>query len=323
MAFWTNKQVLVTGGAGLLGSHLCEKLVERGAFVVILDSMRTSKKDNLQNLPKNNYELVIANIISEEAVTQCMKGSSVVFHLAAHMEVKKAVENPRLDYEYNMSGTANALQEALRQKPERFIFASSCGVYGNTEAGYLTEDQANPNNPYGAAKLASEIFGFAYHRCYGLNFTAVRLFSFFGPRLRQTLIHDLAMRLKENPDKLLVLGDGKSVRELDDVENVAEVMMRVAEEPKTIGEVYNYSGGNILSIEEIARLLLTTAGISFRTKLEFSGSTWSGDMRRLTANCKKLDEVIDLPDVISTEVTMRKYLHWLKDNGTDLYSLGN
>lgn len=196
---------------------------------------------------------------------------------------------------------------------EKLVYASSCGVYGNTAAEKLSEQDASPNNPYGAAKLACEIFGQAYQRCYNMPFVGVRLFSLYGPRLRQTVIYDLLKRLKKNPKELKVYGTGKVIRDFTYVKDAAEDLISICENPKSNGEVYNYSGNQQYSILEVVEMLLEILGLKSKTLVVTTGKSWSGDMDRLCSDNTKVLSILPKHSITSRSLKdgLGEYIEWL------------
>ncbi len=332
--FWNHKKVLVTGGAGLLGSHTIDLLLELGADVTVIDDLSTG---HISNLPMLDHQGVgkeldymegdIIGALQYARLPLAIDETNIVLHLAAHMLVKKSVTDPQPDFNTNMLSTWKLLETCRKRAKslERFVFASSCGVYGNTAAAELTESDACPNSPYGAAKLASETYGLAYQRCYGLPFSAIRFFSLYGPRMRQTVLYDLLSRLVENPKELTLWGTGEVVRDFTYVQDAAKVLLAVAERPEAIGQVYNFSGGQPYSIREVVYLILEQLGLSDTTAVRTSDKPWAGDMTRLVSDNWKICQLLrdELP-TRSLRHGLLCYYDWLtKTLGWKLENLRN
>jgi nucleoside-diphosphate-sugar epimerase len=183
------KKVLVTGGAGFIGSHLCDSLLLLGCRVVAYDNFDdfyAGKEKNVEhNLRNDKYRLVKGSILEKEKLGALMRGVDVVFHLAAQAGVRYCINNPIKAEEVNAIGTLNVLMAAKEKKVKKMVAASSSSVYGNPTKQVLSEDlPLNPTNPYGVSKLAAEKYCLAFHETYGTPVSCLRYFSVYGPRGR-------------------------------------------------------------------------------------------------------------------------------------------
>ena len=178
--------VLVTGGAGFIGSHLVARLLKEGFEVVVLDNLSTGSLKNLELCLENeNFRFVKGSIVDEQAAREALKDVEAVFHLAAITSVPYSVEYPDVTREVNVDGTRKLLEECLSAGVERFIYVSSCAVYGEPE--YLPIDEkhpARPVSPYAESKLEAERLCREFQKAYGLKTTIVRPFNVYGPRMK-------------------------------------------------------------------------------------------------------------------------------------------
>jgi UDP-glucose 4-epimerase len=284
------RSVVVTGGAGFIGSHLVEELVRLGARVTIVDSLSNGRDANLTAVAgRVRLERVdlrrpdLAELLADYS-------AEVIFHLAGYTSVPDSVRDAKADFEQNAAATF-ALLEAARALPEspRIVFASSAAVYGEGLQRPLREDDATvPLAPYGVSKLAAERYMDVYARVFGLRTASLRLFHVFGPRLRRHVIWDVMCKLDASPDELELQGDGTQVRDFMYVGNAVGAFTLLAERAPLRGEVYNASDEHPVSIEELARLVSERMGLAPR--LAYSGAVrpgvsqrWVADVRRLKA----------------------------------------
>src|SRR6266480_5691268 len=194
-----HKNILVTGGAGFIPSHLVDQLVTLGANLTVIDNLHAGKLNNLKHsLHKINFiQMDIRDYPKVQSITQ---KQDVIFHLAANADVPFSVHNPQYDFETNAIGGFNLLNSCLNTNIQKIIFASSAAVYGNAIYTPVDENHPlNPISPYGASKLATEKLGLAYYKTYGLPFTAIRIFNTYGQRQPRYVMYDLLKKLYQNP----------------------------------------------------------------------------------------------------------------------------
>ena len=165
------KRVLVTGGAGFIGSHLVDRLLKEDFDVVVLDNLSSGHIRNIKHhIGKGGFQFIKGDIRNRELVNKLVREIDVIFHLAAIVSVPQSVRNPILVNEVNVSGTLNLLEAARKSKVKRFIFASSCAVYGNPQSLPIKEESPlRPISPYGSSKLAAETYVQVFHKVYGLK----------------------------------------------------------------------------------------------------------------------------------------------------------
>jgi len=258
------KKALVTGGAGFIGSHLCEELVKRGFNVISIDDYSAGKKINLKHLKGyKNFEEAKCDITDPKKLEKYFKGVDIVFHNAAS---KKSVclINPRRDLEVNGGGAFNLLELAKKYKVKKFIHASSGSVYG--EAVYFPQDEKHPTNPvsyYGASKLAAEKYVQIFHNLYGLDTTVLRYFHVYGTRQEfndyggVVAIFTRNLVEKKTP---IIFGTGRQERSFTYVKDVVKANLLVATRPETNGEIYNCASGIKVTINELYREVFNVFG---------------------------------------------------------------
>ncbi|MET9088793.1 SDR family NAD(P)-dependent oxidoreductase [Streptomyces sp. NPDC004237] len=260
------KKILVTGGAGTIGSNLVDLLAEGGAReVVVLDNFVRGRRANLaQALPSGVVEIVEGDVRDADTVRKVTEGADLVFHLAA-IRITQCAEEPRLANEVLVDGTFNVLEAAAAAGVAKVVASSSASVYGMAEAFPTTERHHPYNNDtfYGAAKAFNEGMLRSFHAMYGLDYVALRYFNVYGPRMD---IHGLYtevlirwMERIEAGEPPLILGDGTQTMDFVDVRDIARANVLAAESDLT-DEVFNVASGTETSLKELAEGLLEAMG---------------------------------------------------------------
>jgi UDP-glucose 4-epimerase len=285
-------RILVTGGAGFIGSHLVEALLENGYGVRVLDDLSTGK---LANLPvdRAHLSLIVGDVADAPTVERALKDCSAVVHLAAVASVQASVEDPVATHQSNFIGTLN-ICEAMRQAGlRRVVFASSAAIYGNNgEGSAITEDTPKaPLTPYAADKLASEHFFDFYRRQHGLEPVILRFFNIYGPRQDPSSPYSGVISIfSERAQKHLpvtVYGDGEQTRDFVYVEDLVKVLVQAVKESEPSGEPVNVGFNRSTSINELAATLSTLLGRPLA--LNYAAPR-SGDIRHSRADNQRLLE---------------------------------
>lgn len=296
------KNVLVTGGAGFIGSHVADRLANDCSSVTVFDNLSAGTLDNL-----NEHTFIKGDLRDEAAVMKAVAGMDIIFHFGANASVPVSVDNPRYDFETNALGTFNMLNAALKHDVKKVVYASTAAVYGEPEHIPVPESHPLlPVSPYGASKLAGERTGFAFKKTYGLDFASVRIFNTYGPRQPRYVMYDFIHKLRKNPLLLEVLGTGEQVRDYCYVSDMVDAFMLVAE--KGDG-VYNAAGGNPVSIKELAELMVSI--ISPDARIKYGGKTWKGDINTLYADITRLKKLGFIPKV-GFEEGVKNMIRWFE-----------
>ena len=250
-------RVLVTGGAGFIGSHLVDKLIEQGHEVVVIDNLSTGEKENLN--PKAKFRKV--DIRNLKKIKPAFKGVDHVFHLAAQARVPLSVKDPIETHTNNALGTLNVLVAARDNKVKKFIYSASSSAYGDQKNLPLKEDMTpRPKSPYGLQKLIGEEYCRLFYELYGLPTVSLRYFNVYGPRNplegAYALVIGIFLRQKKAGEPLTIDGDGEQTRDFTSVRDVVRANILAAESNKVgRGEVINIGAGNNHSINKIAELI--------------------------------------------------------------------
>ncbi len=255
------KKVVVTGGAGFIGSNLAEQLAMNNETILV-DDFSTGRLGNIQHLiEKEDVTLIKGNVTDMDLLIGAFEGVDYVFHLAAIPSVRESIETPLLTTAVNIEGTLNVLCASRDASVEKVVFASSAAVYGDSGLLPLKEDTIlNPISPYGAQKLVGEHYCRVFYEIYGLRSTSLRYFNVFGPRQDSTSEYAavipkfISQVLQEkNP---IIFGDGLQTRDFIYVEDAVRANIAVAENKASDGEVINLATGKATSINELANQII-------------------------------------------------------------------
>ena len=254
------KKVVVTGGAGFIGSHLAEELQNRGYYVIVLDDLSTGKRANVDRFQKKNSVEFAEGSVTDLALLQTLfKGTEYVFHQAALARVPFSIENPLAANEVNITGTLNVLLAARDNKVKKVVFASSSSIYGDTEV--LPQHEAmipNPLSPYALTKLAGEYYCSIFRNIFQLNTICLRYFNVYGPR--QDPHSQYAMVIPAFINRIssgtppVIFDDGEQSRDFTFIQDVVNANIRAAE--SDANGVFNIGGGKNITINQLAKLII-------------------------------------------------------------------
>ncbi len=283
-------KALVTGGAGFIGSHLVERLVADGLDVTVLDNFSTGRTENLAGLSANRrLHFVRGDIRDKDTTYDAIKDVKAIFHLAAVTSVPFSVEHPKETFEVNVDGTLSLLEACLRAGVERFVYVSSCAVYG--EPKYLPIDEdcpLSPVSPYAESKLKAEELCRSFCENYGLETVVLRPFNVYGPRQRNDQYGGVIARFIEflrfgKPP--VIYGDGTQSRDFIYVEDAVEVFTLALNNKNVVGGTFNVASGVPTSIDGLASLLIELFGAE-GLKPEYADAR-KGDIKHSYADVKK------------------------------------
>ena len=301
--------VLVTGGAGFIGSHIVRALLERGDHVRVLDNFSTGKRENLAGL---DIELIEADLRDASRVTQACRGVETVFHQAAFVSVPQSMKEPVDCFDVNVTDTASLLQAAHKYGVRRVVFASSAAVYGDSDALPLDEETPlRPLSPYAASKSVDEIYGQLYTTSFGLEVVGLRYFNVYGPRQSPDSQYAAAVpifirRLLENKP-ITIFGDGGQTRDLIFVGDVVRANLMAAVHPSAPGQVFNICTGletRINDLIEILQDLFPSAPMP-----EFAEPR-AGDIYRSIGSPQKAADLLGFRAGVSLAEGLRQTVEW-------------
>jgi len=295
-------RVLVTGGAGFIGSHLVDGLVNEGFGVVVLDDFSGGSRENLgSHLSEPNFCLVEGDVRNEADVKRALENVDAVFHLAATVSVDLSLKNPLLVNEVNVGGTLNVLRESLKAGVKRFVYASSCAVYGEPVHLPIDEDHpVRPTSPYGVSKLAAEHYCRVFYEVYGLETVCLRFFNVYGPRQvvgpYSGVIMKFVDRLKHGRGPI-IHGDGGQTRDFVFVKDVADSCLGAMRGKNCVGEVINVGMGVETSINKLANVLAELFNVH-DIKFVYAEPR-AGDVGRSCADLSKAERMLGYKPKIS------------------------
>ena len=302
-----SRRVLVTGGAGFIGSNLVEALLERGDDVRVLDNYSTGSRANLAALGRD-IEVVEGDLRSYERVHTAVRGVELVFHQGALGSVPRSVQDPLTSAAVNVEGTVNVLLAARDEGVRRGVAASSSSVYGDGGEFPRVETQApDPISPYAVAKLAAERFCVSFTRVYGIETVALRYFNVFGPRQDPTSQYAAVVpkfiRAIADGQPVTVHGDGEQSRDFTYVENVVAANLQAADAPGAEGRVLNIAAG---SSETVNTLAATIGRLLGQKVVKTFGPAQPGDVRESWADVSAAQEAIGYAPAVSFEEGLQR-----------------
>ncbi len=279
---------LVTGGAGFIGSHLVEGLLEAGDDVRVLDDLSTGKLENLEGV-KDRVEFVRGDITNRETVEEVVQGCEVIYHLGALPSVARSIEDPIASHEACATGSIYVLDAARRNGLRRVVYAASSSAYGDTPGAVRTEDDPLvPLSPYAAAKLAGEHYCRCFTKSYGLETVRVRFFNIFGPRQDASNPYSgviaIFIGLMTQGKVPRIDGDGLQSRDFTYVGNAVQALMKAAHSEAAVGNVYNIGTGGSTSILDLVRTLNEVLGTNIEPTF---GPPRTGDVRHSQADISR------------------------------------
>lgn len=305
-----NRNILVTGGAGFIGSHLVDALINQGMTVTVVDNLSQGRRENVNE----KAQFAEVDLLDYHLVKKVIRNKQVIFHLAASATTKESSmgwNDPLYDYQVNAIGTLNLLKAIVENGGvPKFIYASSAAVYGNPE--YTPMDEKHPTNPispYGISKLAGEKYSHAYFSEYGINSTVLRIFNTYGPRQPRYVMFDLLNKLHEDSSRLEVLGTGKQVRDYCYVSDVVNAFTLAADKSPP-GSIFNIAGGETITIRDVAMKLVKISGLQSITAINYTGESWKGDISILISDISKARKLLGFEPKINLEEGLLKLREW-------------
>lgn len=288
-------RIFVTGGAGFIGSHLVDRLCENNE-VVVFDNLSSGKLENLKQwLKASSFNFVRGDLLTLGKIQDSLSECETIFHLAANPEVRVGSTAPKVHYEQNITATFNLL-EAIRQVDDvkTLVFTSSSTVYGDAEEIPTSEDYAplKPISIYGASKLASEALITCYANTYGFNAIIFRLANIIGPRTQHGVIYDFINKLKKNPKKLEILGDGTQTKSYLYIEDCINVIFASLVHSGGRVEIYNVGSEDQINVKEIADIVCEEMGLK-GVDYVYSGGVdggrgWKGDVKVMLLSIERI-----------------------------------
>lgn len=317
----STNRILVTGGAGFIGSHLVDHFVDAGEAVTVLDDLSSGRRKNLDEASdKGDLRFIEGSILDPRAVKEAMRGCDRVYHLAVRC-VRLSLGAPMDNHEVNATGTLATLEAAREAQVSRFVYCSSSEVYGNAFDGVLDEARVicEPVTVYGAAKLAGEYYTKAYGQTYGLPVTIVRPFNSYGPREHdQGALAEVVPRFVIrclNGLSPMIFGDGSNGRDFTYVAETARGIALAGACDALIGDVVNIAYGHLVTIRELAETVIALCGSAGVTPDYLAARP--GDVHVLRASTVKAERILGFKAEVGLQDGLGRYLDWFRATYSD------
>lgn len=322
--------VLVTGGAGFIGSHLCDHLLREGHKVVVIDNFNTFYNPNIkesnileiqsmmqrENIDLDHFTVLRKDIRELEAVNEVFSNFSIdiIVHLAAMAGVRPSITDPILYNDVNIKGTVNLLEMAKKYNINKFVFASSSSVYGNNEKVPFSE-QHNvdlPISPYAATKKAGELLCYTYHSLYDINMACLRFFTVYGPRQRPDLAIHKFTKLIFNEEEIPFYGDGSTERDYTYIDDIIDGITKTIDwigQGKGKFEVFNLGESRTINLRRMVETLEQVVGKKATLK---KLPMQPGDVQRTFADVSKAKEMLGYNPIMDFEEGIKRFVDWYR-----------
>jgi len=307
MDAFKDKVVVVTGGAGFIGSHLVDALLEKGAKVRIIDDLSTGKKENIAHV-LDKIEFFQDTILNTDILATVMAGADYVFHQAAVPSVPKSINDPLTSHNANTTGTLNVLLAARTAGVKRVVCAASSSYYGDTPTLPKIETMPpNPQSPYALQKFVGEKYATMFYKLYGLETVALRYFNIFGPRQdphsEYSAVIPRFIRMLKTGAPLTIFGDGTGSRDFTFVTDAVQANLLAAITPNVAGEVFNCAGGRQVTLNELVETLQKMLGTSVTpTYLD----PRAGDIKHSYADISKAKNMLGWTPAVTFEEGLKR-----------------
>lgn len=303
-------KILVTGGAGFIGSNIVKCLLELGHTPVVLDNLTSGYRENLVA----KVPFFEGDIRDRQKLFEAAHGCQVILHLAASVGNKRSIDHPQLDAEINVIGTLNVLETARAHHINRIVFSSSAGIFGELKTLPIAEDHPqDPDSPYGTSKLAAEKMCLVYNKLYGMHNICLRYFNVFGQHQRfdayGNVIPIFANRLRKR-QPIVIFGDGEQTRDFVNVKDVANANIKAALVEGVSG-VFNIGSGTRISINRLAALMQEIAEIEVGLQYDLPRP---GDVRDSLADIRAAEKAFGYIPSVTFESGLCEYWSWLQQD---------
>lgn len=312
------KKYLVTGGAGFIGSHIVQALLDEGAAVRVLDNFSSGKRENLSDLinSKNGGRLEVheGDVRDAAHVAESVRGVEVIFHEAAFVSVPESMEKPQECFDVNVTGASILFEAARKAGVRRVVVASSAAVYGDSDALPLNEDTPlRPMSPYAVSKRVDEMYAALYTQSFGLEAAALRYFNVYGPRQRPDSMYAAAVpifirRLRDDKP-VTIFGDGGQTRDLIFVGDVVRANLIAAQHPAAAGQVFNICTGLETRVNDLVNVLYQL--FPSAPKAVYTEPR-AGDIYKSLGSPAKAEQMIGFKPQVSLADGLRETVKWMR-----------
>ncbi len=309
-------KIVITGGAGFIGSHLIDRLLSEGETIINIDNFDSFyaedvKRKNIKNhFNYEHYNLHEIDIRDKSALDEVITNDvDVIIHLAAKAGVRPSIKDPVLYQEVNVTGTQNLLEVAREKEIKQFVFASSSSVYGkNPNVPWREEDAVlQPISPYASTKVSGELLGHVYSHLYDIRFLALRFFTVYGPRQRPDLAIHKFFKLMNEGKNITLFGDGSTRRDYTYIDDIINGIMAAINYKETLYEVVNLGNNKTVRLSELVEAIEKASGITSKKIYE---PEQPGDVKQTWADVKKADSLFNYKSDYSIELGLKKFNTW-------------
>lgn len=298
--------IIVTGGAGFIGSHLVDRLLEGGEHVLVLDNLSSGRRELLERHTSNpNFGFTETDLTDYGGSVEHFRGADTVFHLAANPEVKR--EDTDIHFNQNILATYNVLKAMRKHGIRRIFFTSTSTVYGESKVIPTPEDygESRPVSIYGASKLACEALISSYCHSFGMEAVVFRFANVIGARSRRGVTYDFVRKLRENPKELEILGDGRQNKSYIHIDDVMDGVFLSIEKAAKPFDVFNIGSEDSIPVNMIAEIISGEMGLAPKIKHTGGRRGWKGDVPEMRLDISKIRELSWSPKLTSEEAVRK------------------
>jgi UDP-glucose 4-epimerase len=304
-----NKKVLVTGGAGFIGSNIVGYLIENGNSVTVLDNFMSGYQSNLDPFP--SVRIIEGDVRDKVVVEKAIKGAEIVFHLAASVGNKRSIDFPIIDAEINVLGTLQVLEAARKVGVKKIVTSSSAGIFGELKTLPIKENHpVEPDSPYGCTKLCEEKLCLVYAKLYSIEAVCLRYFNVYGPNQRYdaygNVIPIFVFRMLRN-EPLIIYGDGEQTRDFVHVDDIVQANIKAADSIGVNG-AFNIASGKSITINNLVEVISK----GNKTKVEYEPER-HGDVRDSLADLSLAQRKINYNPTVNLEKGIGEYIEWARE----------
>lgn len=309
--------ILITGGAGFIGSNLADRCLKDNNQVIVIDNFNnyydpSLKEKNIEyNLSNKNYKLYRADICDNNCIEKIFRENKidVVVHIAARAGVRPSLENPLEYVRSNIEGTINILENMRKFKVKKIVFASSSSVYGNNKALKFSESLkiTKPISPYAATKSACEQFLYTYSSLYGINAVCLRFFTVYGPRQRPDLAIRKFIQLIQNNQTVTIYGNGSNVRDYTYIDDIISGIVSAIKYNKTSYEIINLGGGHPISLNELIKTIEEV--LNKKADIKYVAMQ-PGDVDKTVSDISKAEKLLNYQPSTSFKQGIKNFIAW-------------
>lgn len=311
--------ILITGGAGFIGSHLTDRLLQENNKVIVLDNLSLGRRSNLDEALKNeNCTFIEGDILDQNLLESIFENNKIdfVFHLAANSDIARSHANPNVDLDMTFLTTYSILKAMLKYNVKKLMFASTSAIYGQTGGAEVNETYGPlfPASHYGAAKLASEAFIASFVENYDFQAWITRFPNVCGERTTHGILHDFVKKLKNNPNELEVLGNGKQAKPYLYVKDLVDAILFVIKNTNDRINYFNLGVTDQTSVSEIAEMVIKSMQLNATIRYTGGDRGWIGDVPKFAYNLDKIHNLGWRAKLSSNEAVQQAINHILKDD---------